>query len=51
MTLCPLAYIDPCSECDCFGKCSPSQAVQKLVAVENELQELKRMLQSMIDKK
>jgi hypothetical protein len=48
---CPLAYTDPCSKCDQFGTCSPSQAVQKLVILENKVEELKLMLQSLIEKK
>ncbi|MDD4236989.1 MAG: hypothetical protein PHT62_00330 [Desulfotomaculaceae bacterium] len=51
MSLCPLAFIDPCSECAHFGKCSPSQAVQKIVDLENTVQELKMMLQDLIEKK
>ena len=51
MSQCPLAYTDPCAECDQFGTCSPSQAVQKLVILENMVEELKVMLQSLIDKK
>lgn len=48
---CPLSYTDPCSECDQFGTCSPSQAVQKLAILENTVEELKLMLQSLLDKK
>lgn len=48
---CPLAYTDPCAKCDQFGTCSPSQAVQKLVNLENTVEELKAMLQSIIELK
>jgi hypothetical protein len=51
MEQCPLAYIDPCSKCAQFGNCCPSQAVQKLAALENLLQDLKKMLQCLADKK
>lgn len=51
MTHCPLTYSDPCSECDQFGTCSPSQAVQKLAILENTVEELKAMIQNLMDKK
>jgi len=51
MEQCPLAYIDPCAKCAQFGNCSPSQAVQKLSVLEKELQDLKKMLQCLVDKK
>lgn len=50
MDQCPLAYVDPCSKCAQFGNCSPSQALQKLDVLENELQDLKRMLQQLVGK-
>jgi len=51
MDQCPLAYVDPCSKCAQFGNCCPSQSLQKLNVLENELQELKKMLQQLVDKK
>lgn len=51
MDQCPLAYIDTCSECAQFGNCSPSQTLQKIDALENRLEELKKMVQSLVDKK
>jgi hypothetical protein len=51
MTQCPLAFSDRCAECDWYGNCSPSQAVQMLAVVEDELQELKKMIQDLLDKK
>jgi hypothetical protein len=51
MDQCPLAYVDPCSKCAQFGNCCPSQALQKLDVLNNELQELKKILQQLVDKK
>jgi len=51
MTQCPLAYTDPCSKCAQYGNCSPSQAVQKIAVVEDLLQEIKKMMQSLAEKK
>lgn len=51
MTQCPLAYADPCAKCAQYGNCSPSQAVQMLAVVEDLLQELKKMMQELLNKK
>ena len=51
MPECPLAYTDPCSKCSQYGNCSPSQALQKLELIENQLQDLKRLVEQMADKK
>lgn len=44
MTGCPIAYVDPCSNCAQFGNCAPSQAVEKLNQLESLVHELKVML-------
>lgn len=51
MNQCPLAYVDPCSQCAQYGNCCPSIAVKKLDALNNELQELKKLLQQLVDQK
>jgi len=51
MKQCPLAYIDPCTECAQFGNCSPSKAVQKLEELESLLQDIRKMLKCLIDEK
>lgn len=51
MPECPLAYTDPCSDCAQYGNCSPSQAVQKLVSLENQLQELKKLVEQLTEGK
>lgn len=51
MNQCPLAYADPCAECAQFGNCSPSEAVQKLNELEEQIKDLKQMLQCLVDKK
>lgn len=51
MTQCPLAYTDPCSKCSQYGSCSPSQAVLKLATLENQLQDLRRLVEQITEKK
>lgn len=51
MEQCPLAYVDTCEKCARYGQCSPSQAVQKLAALEDMLRELKKMVQSLVEQK
>lgn len=43
MDQCPLAFVDPCSE--------STQIWEKLNVLESELQDLKKMLQQLVDKK
>lgn len=47
MPECPLAYTDPCSHCAQYGNCSPSQAVQKLTALEKQLADLKNLVEQL----
>ncbi len=51
MSQCPLAYTDPCAECAQFGNCSPSKALQRIDELENLLQDLKKMVQSLANEK
>jgi len=51
MTGCPISYTDPCGECAQFGKCAPSMAVKKVEALESHIQELKKMVEQLIEKK
>ncbi len=51
MTQCPLAYTDPCSKCAQYGNCSPSQAVLKLATLEDQLKDLRRMVEKIAEKK
>jgi hypothetical protein len=51
MTGCPIAYTDPCGECAQYGNCSPSQAVKKVEALEGHIQELKKMVEQLLEKK
>ncbi len=51
MSQCPLAYADPCSECAQYGRCCPSQAIQKLADLEDLIRDLKNKIQDMADKK
>jgi len=48
MTGCPMAYVNPCSECARYGSCAPSQSVQKLENLEKEINELKQLLKAKI---
>jgi len=50
MTGCPLAYADPCNNCARYGNCSPSQAVQKIMSLEEQLKELRRLLEQLAAK-
>lgn len=47
MTGCPMAYPDACTTCHYFGKCPPSQAVEKLEQLQIQFDELKRLLEEM----
>ncbi|MDH7480277.1 MAG: hypothetical protein QHH02_09720 [Syntrophomonadaceae bacterium] len=51
MNDCPLAYTDPCRDCAQYGSCSPSQAVQKAEALEVELQEIRRMVEQLLERR
>jgi len=50
MDQCPLAYVDPSSECAQLENCSPSKCLQKLNVLESELHEVKMILQQLVDK-
>ncbi len=50
MDQCPLSYVDSSSECAQFENCNPSKCLQKLNALENELHEVKMILQQLVDK-
>lgn len=41
MTGCPMAYPDVCQTCVYFGKCPPSQTVEKLEKLQTQFNELK----------
>lgn len=47
MTGCPMAYPDACQSCVYYGKCPPSQAVEKLEQLQNQFDEVKRMLEQL----
>lgn len=47
MTGCPMAYPDACASCVYYGKCPPSQAVEKLEQLQNQFAELRTMLEQM----
>lgn len=48
MTGCPVAYPDACNSCVYYGKCPPSQAVEKLEKLQSQFDELKRMLEQIV---
>jgi len=50
MDQCPLAFVDPSSECAQLENCSPSKCLQKLNDLESELHEVKMILQQLVDK-
>lgn len=50
MDQCPLAYVDPGSECAQFENCSQIKCLQKLNDLESELHEVKMILQQLVDK-
>ncbi|NPV91125.1 MAG: hypothetical protein HPY50_10180 [Firmicutes bacterium] len=51
MNGCPISYTDPCGQCAQYGKCAPSQAVQKVEALEGHIQDLKKLVEQMLEKK
>jgi hypothetical protein len=46
----PRTYVNPSSESAQFEDCSQGNCIQKLSALENEIQELKMLLQQMAEK-
>lgn len=51
MNQCPLAYVDPCTQCAQYGNCSPSKAVQKIEELESLIQDLKKMINKLAEHK
>lgn len=47
MTGCPMAYPDTCTTCVYYGKCPPSQAVEKLEQLQTQFAELKTILEQL----
>ena len=48
LSSCPLAYPDTCQNCTYNGTCSPTQAVERIEELRQDIQELKELMQKLI---